>query len=161
MKLSHDIFSETNPAFGAYAIVHFTSAYLSVTTSGPEVPKVYLALPIALSGDLSHTFEGTNRNTGLFEWLERNTQVGVGLSGRVNASMDIVTEAIRFGCFTRILSFREDARINLGDQKLKKRAVASLSKESSQVLKRAERLGYWFASAGSTQAIFNMMELTV
>jgi hypothetical protein len=161
MKLAHDIFSETNPAFVAYAIVHFIGAYLSVTNSGPEIPKVYLALPIALSGELRLTFDKTNKNTGLFEWLERNPQVRIGLSERVNASMDIVTEAIRFGCFTNILTFREDARINLGNQKLKKVAVASLSTESSQVLKRAERLGYWFGSTGSIQAIFNMMELTV
>jgi hypothetical protein len=114
-----------------------------------------------LSGDLGGAFEGTNKNTGLLEWLGRSPQVQVGLADRVNASMDIVTEAIRFGCFTRVLKVGEGARLRLGDQKLKKSAVTALSKEPAQALKRAERLGYWFATAGSTRTVFDMMGLTV
>lgn len=160
MKIAHDIFSETNPAFGAYAVVSFTKAYLSVNGDGPELPKIYLALPVALSGDLSRTFDGTNKKTGLSEWLVRSPQAEIDLAERVNATMGIVTEAIRFGCFARVLRLGINARITIGDQKLKKSAMTALSAESTQVLKRAERLGFWFASAGSTQAAFNIMELT-
>src|SRR5689334_15373976 len=98
MNVAHDVFSETNPAFCSYALAAFTAAYQSFGNEGPEVPTAYLALPLALSGDLAGTFRGTNKNTGLLEWLERSPRVQVRLTARVNASMNIVTEAIRFGC---------------------------------------------------------------
>ena len=106
MKLAHDIYAETNPAFCAYALAVFTTAFITIKSDGPELPTVYLALPVALSGDLSGTFGGTNKNTGLLEWLERSPQVQVRLAERVNASMEIVTNAIWFGCFARVLKYR-------------------------------------------------------
>jgi len=57
---------------------------------------------VALSGDLADAFGGTNRNTGLLEWLERSPQVQVGLADRVNASMGIVTEAGAGDCRTAV-----------------------------------------------------------
>src|SRR4051812_18468369 len=53
MRVAHDVYTETNPAFCAFALVEFTKAYSSVRPDGPETPTAYLALPIALSGELS------------------------------------------------------------------------------------------------------------
>lgn len=161
MTTAHDIYSETNPAFCACALAAFTKTYLSIRANGPEVPIAYLSLPIALSGDLASAFLGTNKNTGLLEWLERSPQVQIGLVERVNGSLAIVTEAIRFGCFSHVLKFDEGARLGMGDRNIKASAARALREEPGQVLKRAERLGYWFAKAGSTRAIFDMMGLTV
>jgi hypothetical protein len=161
MSIAHDVYSETNPAFCALALVTFTTAYLSVNAEGPEVPEAYLALPVALAGDFGHCFDGTNKNTGLLEWLGRRPQVQIGLATLVNASMDIVTEAIRFGCFSRLLVVNPTARLELGSQKAKKSALAALSAGPAHAIKRAERLGFWFASAGSTRTVFNMMGFSV
>ncbi|MBZ5490912.1 MAG: DUF6521 family protein [Acidobacteriia bacterium] len=158
---AHDIYSETNPAFCAYALAAFIKTYLSINANGPEVPVAYLSLPLALSGDFDSAFLGTNKNTGLLEWLERSPQVQIGLAERVNGSIDIVTEAIRFGCFTRVLKFGEGARLGIGDRKIKTSVAKALGEEPGQVLKRAARLGYWFAKAGSTRAVFHMMGFTV
>jgi len=84
-----------------------------------------------------------------------------GLVERLNASMGVVTEAIRFGCFSRVLVLAGSTRLRLGDQKIKKSMGNALSEGAAQSLKRAERLGYWFASAGSTRTVFDMMDLTV
>ncbi|QEX17997.1 hypothetical protein FRZ44_33010 [Hypericibacter terrae] len=161
MKVAHDVFSETNPAYCTYALVAFTTAYLSVNEGGPEVPLIYLALPLALSGDLAIAFRGTNKSTGLLEWLERNPRVQVGLAARGNATMEIVTEAIRFACFTRVVEFGDGGRLRLGPRKFKKSARNALSEEPAQAIKHAERLGYWFAMTGSTRGVFDMMGLTV
>ena len=118
-------------------------------------------MPVALAGDLGRCFDGTNKNTGLLEWLDRRPQVQIGLANLVNASMDIVTEAIRFGCFSRVLVVNPTGRLGLGIQKVKKSAITALSDAPAQSIKRAERLGFWFASAGSTRTIFDMMGLTV
>ena len=161
MSFAHDLFSEVNPAFCAYALAAFSTAYSSVNEKGPELPLVYLALPVALSGDLASSFEGTNKKTGLLEWLERTPQVQIDLMERVNASLDIVTEAVRFACFSHVLTLDEGARLKAGKRKIKKSATTSLSEDPAQSLKRAERLGYWFATAGSTKTVFDMMGLTV
>lgn len=161
MKVAHDVYAETNPAFCAAALVEFTKAYVSNRPEGPETPVAYLALPIALSEELASAFDKTNKNTGLLEWLERSPQVQVGLAERVNASLGIVTDAIRFGCFTRVLALGEGARLRLGDQKLKPSAIAALGDEPGQAIRRAGRLGHWFATAGSTRSVFNMIGLTV
>ena len=147
MRIAHDLFSETNPAFCAYNIAAFTTAFSTVNEEGPEIPLSYLALPIALSGNFVDTFEGTNKNTGLLEWLERNPQVHISFPELVNASLDIVTDAIRFGCFSNILFVGEGARLRLGSRKIKKSAVSSLSNGPAQSLKHAARLGYWFGFA--------------
>jgi hypothetical protein len=161
MTTAHDIYSETNPAFCTYALVSFVRTYTCVNARGPEVPMVYLSLPVALSGELGGTFLSTNKNTGLLEWLERNPQVQIGIAERVNACMEIVTEAIRLGCFTNVLKFDEGARLLLGDRKLNQSAAKALRDEPATVLKRAERLGYWFAMSGSTRTVFDMMGLSV
>ena len=161
MSVAHDIYAETNPAFCAYALVAFTAAFISNNENGPEIPTTYLALPIALSGNLGHTFEGTNKKTGLLEWLNRRPEVQIELADLVNVSMDIVTEAIRFGCFSQLLAVNPGARLGLGSRKVKKSAVVALSAVPAHCIKRAERLGFWFASAGSTRTVFDMMGLTV
>lgn len=161
MNPAHDVFSETNPAFGAFTLVAFTSAYASANDQGPELPITYIALPVALSGDLGSSFEGTNRKTGLLVWLERSPHVQIRLAERVNASMGVVTEAIRFGCFSGVLAVDKGARLRPGDQSIKKNAVRALSEGPAQSTRRAERLGYWFAEAGSTKTVFDMMGLTV
>jgi hypothetical protein len=161
VTIAHDIYAETNPAFCACALAAFTSTFLTVNTNGPEVPAAYLSLPVALSGDLGDTFLHTNKNTGLLEWLERSPQVQVGLADRLNASIDIVSEAIRFGCFTGVLKFNDRACLVLGARRVKKSSIGALSEEPGQVLRRAERLGYWFATAGSTRAVFDTMGLTL
>jgi Family of unknown function (DUF6521) len=161
MKTAHDVYSETNPAFCTYALVSFVKTYTSVNAHGPEVPTVYLSLPVALSGELGSTFLSTNKNTGLLEWLGRNPQVQIGLAERVNACMEIVTESVRLGCFTGVLKIDEGARLLLGNRTLNQSAANALKDEPAQVLKRAERLGYWFAMSGSTRTVFDIMGLSV
>lgn len=161
MRDAHDVYAETNPAFCVAAIVEFIKAYKSARSEGPEMPVTYLALPVALSGELAGTFDRTNKRTGLREWLERSPQVEVGLAERVNASLDIVSEAIRFGCFTHLITITEGARLGLGDCTLKPIAIDVLGDEPAQAIKRAGRLGHWFASAGSTRSVFDILGLTL
>jgi hypothetical protein len=161
MKVAHDIYAEVNPAYCTYALAAFTKTYMSVSSDGPELATVYLALPLALSGDLGGSFDGTNKNTGLLEWLERSPQVQIALAERMNASIDIVTEAVRFACFTQVLVLNERARLTLGSLKVQKRALISLGEEAAQPIKRAERLGYWFALVGSTRTVFDMIGLAL
>jgi len=161
VKVAYDVYAETNPAFCAAALVEFTKAYVSNRPEGPEMPVAYLALPVALSVELAGTFAKTNSKTGLLEWLERSPQIQLGLAERVNASLEIVTDAIRFGCYTRVLAIGEGARLRVGNMKLKQSTFAAVGDEPGQSIRRAARLGHWFSIAGSTRSVFNLIGLTV
>lgn len=161
MILAHDLYAETNPAFCTYALAEFLKAFTEVDETGADLPLAYLALPIALSDDLAGSFEGTNKKTGLLQWLERTPQMSVALAERVNASLEIVTPAVRYGCFAQLLVLGPDGRIGLGSTKVRGTAVTKLDTISAGVIRRAGRLGTWFAMAGSTRNIFGILGLTV
>ena len=161
MTIAHDIYSETNPAFCAVALLAFVDAYSATKKQGPDMPTAYLALPIALSTDLAPSFAGTNKKTGLQMWLQRSPEVQVGLAARVNGTLDIVTQAIRFSAFSQVAVVNQNGRLVAGPHKVKASAVKALSDGPAQAIKRAERLGYWFADAGSTRTVFDIMGLTV
>jgi hypothetical protein len=159
--IAHDVYAESNPAFGAYVLVAFARAFVEANPEGAELPVAYLALPLALSGDLAASFEKTNRKTGLGEWLERSPQVQVGLAERVNTSLDLVTGAVRLGCFSHTLALHGGARLSAGSRGLKKDLASGLSAELARTVRHADRLGFWFATAGSTKTVYDMMGLTL
>jgi hypothetical protein len=158
--IAHDIFAETNPAFCAHVLVAFTTAFQETWPAGPEAPLAYLALPLVISNELAQTFDGTNRNTGLPVWLDRNPGILIDLASRVDASLDIVTEGLRFGCFSQVLSW-QGAHILRGPAPMKKVTSAGSGEAVAGAMKRAERIGYWLAAVGSQRAVFGMMGLTV
>ncbi|WP_082578242.1 three component ABC system middle component [Lysobacter sp. Root690] len=161
MTPAHDVFAELNPAYCGTALAAFVGAYKSLNDAGPELAICYIALPVGLSGDLAETFAGTNRNTGLLEWLTRSPQVHIGLGSRVNSTMDVVTSSLRFGCFANLLILGRDGRLQVGNRQVPKSSLDKLGAESVKAIKRVERLGYWFAMAGTTRNVFGVMGLTV
>ena len=158
--IAHDIFAETNPAFCAHVLVAFTTTFQEIWPAGPEAPLAYLALPLVISNELAQTFDGTNRNTALPVWLDRNPRVLVDLASRVDASLDIVTEGLRFGCFSHVLSW-QGAHVLRGPAPIKKVTSAGSGEAVAGAMKRAERMGYWLAAVGSQLAVFSLMGLTV
>lgn len=158
---AHDVYAEHNPAYCAYVVGAFVTAHAEVHPAGTDLAIVYLAIPIALSGDLAATFDGTNKNTGLREWLERTPQMSVGLADRVNAALEIVSDAVRYGCFTDVLRLSMEGRLTPGSKKFKQSPLSDLDPLSLGAIRRAGRLGCWFATAGSTRNIFDILELTV
>jgi hypothetical protein len=158
--IAHDIFAETNPAFCTHVLVAFTTAFQETLPGGPEASLAYLVLPLVISNDLAQTFDGTNRNTGLSVWVERNPGILLELASRVDASLGIVTEGLRFGCFAQVLTW-QGARILAGPAPTKKVTSTRSGEAVAGAIKRAERMGYWLAAVGSQRAVFSMMGLTV
>jgi hypothetical protein len=159
--IAHDLYAETNPAFGAYLLVSFVRGFVEANPVGPELPVAYLALPLAISGDLCRTFDHTNRNTGLHEWLERSPQIEMNLAERLNSSVRFVAGAVRLGSFSHAITLTDDARLLVGPHSLKKNLASGGSSDLARCVRYAERLGYWFAKAGSTKTIYDIMGLTL
>lgn len=161
MSLAHDLYAERNPAFCAYALAAFVHAFAETEPAGAELPVVYVALPIALSEDLAAAFDGTNKSTGLLEWLGRTPQMSVGFADRANAALGTVSEAVRYGCFSNVLRLTAEGRVSPGPKKPKQSPLTDIDGVALGVIRRAGRLGHWFATAGSTRNIFGILGLTV
>lgn len=159
MAIAHDIFAETNPAYCASLLATFCKAYSTKSGSYPDAILCYSVLPIALSGDLSATFNGTDRRTGLLEWLRRNPAIQIRLAARINGSLDIVTEAIRFGCFANLIAMTPEGRIAPSMLSGVKKHLAGVSEQSALAFKSIDRLGHWLAMAGSSRTTFDLMGL--
>ncbi|MES3710390.1 DUF6521 family protein [Pseudomonas putida] len=159
MAIAHDIFAETNPAYCAALLATFVEAYRSRSDMSPDITLCYAVLPLALSGDLASSFDRTDRRTGLLEWLHRSPVIQIRLAARINGSMDIVTEAIRFACFNKLLVIDDDGRIARGGARLPTSLTKQLSEDTRQIFTNIDRLGCWLALAGSTRTVFDMMGL--
>lgn len=161
MKVASDVYAELNPAFCAAVVASFARAYSAVADHGPDLALAYVAVPLALSAQVGLTFSGTNKNTGLREWIERHPEVQVQIAPRINSAIPFVTEAVQFGCFCKAFELDDRAQLARASAPLKESALRRLSDDVGDAIKRAERLGYWCAGAGSPRAVFDILGLTV
>lgn len=157
MITAHDIYAETNPAFCSLILASFAGGYLKTSNRNPELICAYLILPLALSQDLNESFAGTNEKTGLLVWVERSPQVRLGLAERVNSTLQITTEAVRFGCVTGSLLLAEDGRLQQG-----KKPIKIAGKETvKDAVKKSRSLGCWFGATGSSRAVMTALGVTL
>ena len=150
MIVTHDIFAETNPAFCASVLANFCDAHFSVKGNLPSMIIAYAVLPVVLSNDLASTFLHCNKNTGLLMWLHRNPIVLTDLAKRINGTLSISTNAIRFGCIMNILKLDSDGFLSCAGYVAPKYKVDN---DTISSYKRARLLGNWFAKAGSSRTI--------
>jgi hypothetical protein len=155
MTVAHDLFAETNPAFGVFTIVGFCRSFRDGAATAPALALVYLAIPIAMSGDTQASFSDTNSRTGLLAWLNRYPEIRLDLGARLDASLPIVSAAVKLGLTSRALELSRGGIIGLGSNVPAKAHAERLPREPKQVIRRAERLGTWMAAAGSTGSIFS------
>lgn len=158
MNATHDVHAETNPGYCAVSIAHFVKAYREVSYQDPILALAYIALPLILSDDLSSTFEGCNAQTGLLMWLERNPRITVRLGSRINPSLPICTDAIRYGCFSGILLLNQTGNLVAGPDKLPTEKAANIA---SGAFKRARLLGRWFGGVGSARAVCEFLGVSI
>ncbi|MCW3481047.1 DUF6521 family protein [Neisseriaceae bacterium JH1-16] len=158
MTIAHDIFIETNPAFCAAVLAKFCDAHIGYNRIKPILPVSYLILPIALSEDLAMTFEKRTKDTGLLVWLERSPKILDNFAKRVNDTLQITTDAVRFGCMSGILELNGDGYLASAGLNI---SPSILNGANSGAFKRGRLLGNWFAAAGSARAVMEAMGVSV
>ncbi|MCG9524928.1 DUF6521 family protein [Providencia rettgeri] len=156
MIVTHDIYAETNPAFCSLVISQFCNYYKLSVGKNPNIVLVYLILPLVLSNDLDQTFLKTNIKTGLLVWLDRNPSILINLDRRINSTLDISTEAIKFGCLTTILNLEDDGTISADISTLPR-----IKNNNAIMIKKSRQLGYWFSEMGSARATLEAMGLSL
>lgn len=155
MRIAHDLYAETNPAFGTYVATGFCREYQSVSGKNTPIALIYLAFPIAMSRDTEQSFSGTNITTGLLGWLNRYPEIRLNLGDRLDASLDVVTASLKLGVTSNALELVDGGAIRLGTMPPIKAPVGKLPSEPKKVIRRAERLGGWMGGAGTPGAIFS------
>lgn len=161
MTIAHDLYAETNPAFGAYAAIGFCREYHSVSAQNPSIALIYLALPIAMSRDTERSFSETNVSTGLLAWLNRYPEIRPNLGARLDASLDMVSATLKLGLASKALALVDGGTITLGPKPPIKAPVGRLPIEPKKAIRRAERLGAWMGDAGSAGSVFSALGVTL
>lgn len=159
MIAARDVFAETNPAFCGAVLAQFCSAYqLARPELSPPAALVYLVVPLAISEDLASSFDGCNRETGFTLWMNRNPKVTVDVAKKVNATLEITTAALRFGCIAGIFKLTPDGGIESTRKTLPKTVTNGVA---GAALKRARLLGIWMAGMGSPRAVIEALGVSV
>ncbi|PDS29257.1 three component ABC system middle component [Rhizobium phaseoli] len=160
MTIAHDLFAETNPAFGTFALIAFCRKYVAEAKANPALALTYLALPVAMSADLDRSFSETNAKTGLLSWLNRYPDIRLDLGARLEASKGMVSSSLRFSLATRALKIAPSGTLALGADAPRATLADSLPDDPKKVIKRAERLGVWMARSGSAASIYSAFGVT-
>lgn len=159
MISARDVFAETNPAFCGAVLAQFCSAYqLTRSELPPPAALVYLVVPLAISEDLASTFDGCNRETGFTLWMNRNPRVTADVAKKVNATLEITTATLRFGCIAGLFKLTPDGEIESIRKTL---PTAVTNGVSGAALKRARLLGVWMAGMGSARAVIEALGVSV
>jgi hypothetical protein len=160
MVVALDLFAEANPAFTTFVAVNFCRSFVEASGQAPHIALTYLAVPIAMSDDTQPSFEKTNAKTGLLAWITRYPDVRLNIGARLDASVPIVSAGIKLAVMTRALTLEVGGRLALGQDVPPKAVNEKLPAQPKQVLRRANRLGMWMATAGTPAAIFSIFGVT-
>lgn len=151
-----DIFTTTNPAFGALLLWRFASGYCAKNSTGVELPLLYLPMPILLSADLLKSFAHTNSTTGFMSWINRAPYVPVELSRRLFQTVDFSRTAIDFAVRQQLLKPTSAGNFLFDKTAVKKKPVRPASTLTGRQLLLAERLGQWMAEVPISTVFFSL-----
>ena len=156
MSDSADVFAMTNPALCAVVLASFVGGYERGAGEWPKLPILFLPVPIVLSERIARTFKGTNRSTGLLEWLAREPHVAPIVGQRIQLAQDLSRRALLFGTRYGLLKLEEDG-VSISVARRVTRRLASREVASGTVLHRriAARLGTWVGEVRSPATVFH------
>lgn len=158
-----DVYAHTNPAYGAILIREYLRGVEHIVRDGVDFPLLLLPLPIAMSGQLAESFDGTNVATGLLAWLQRSPNIKILLPDVVRKTTFYSQRSALLGLTSGVITVDSVARFRSGAKGILQEPLKAYaaSDERGQALRRAQRLGHWCGRVGSLESIFNMMGFTL
>ena len=148
----------TNPALGGALLWSYLRG-AAETERALEFPLLFLPLPILLSS-LKDTFEGTNRVTGFFAWLERHPEVTVELAERVERMRPISRRAILYGARTKLIAGASEGLFT-PTTAIRDSALTRAGPTVRPLFPLARRLGGWIADVPSTRDVLYALGIRV
>ncbi|MAC55318.1 MAG: hypothetical protein CME31_22485 [Gimesia sp.] len=156
---STDTFAYTNPAFCALMLRDFVQNYMKADNRGVPLPLMLLPLPIALSGDLADTFNGTNSRTGLITWVSRHPEITLDLGRRIEALTPFSREALLFAISRRILDINDAGYVDLDNTGMKKALRFPATEPRGRILSISRTFGRWVGDVQSTETVLACLRL--
>lgn len=155
MTDSVDIYAMGNPALCAVVLSAFALGYKDGSGDWPQTPIMFLPVPIVLSNRVARTFKGTNRRTGLLEWLAREPQVAAFAGPRILATRDMSQRGLLFGLRYRMLLFDPSGSIAVPSRTRRRINRRDITASVRKRLKLATRLGRWIGEVRSPATVFH------
>jgi hypothetical protein len=147
-----EITNNLNPAFCGEIIRRCLYKYQTMTKKHLPVTLSYLILPIVLHKDTREAIGNTRKE--MHPWLQENPQVKVDFAKRVKGFEQITNETLIF--LTQDLSIQMyTGSIEILHFRPKPITIFS-SEEVKDCMRKAERVGQWFARAGDPASIYIM-----
>ena len=143
-----------NPAFCGEVIRRCIETYQQTAQQSMPVPLLFLILPIVLHRSTRETMPRTARGH-MYSWLQENPHVKVGFVQRARNLLRVSREAQAF--LMQFNALTVDGQAGLAVARRRRIRIPEL--EQGEVLdcfKKAELLGKWFASGGSSITIYTM-----
>ena len=143
-----------NPAFVGSLIYEFAKEFQRGKPHGVPLTYVPLALAIALHRPTRDRLPSSTV-TSLYEWVQDNEDLLIGLHERVTGLLPYVREAIRFAMQQRTIQFGEGHFIQVGEATAHFPApfLRDTTTEVSDAIKRSHFIARWFLKSGSEISI--------
>ena len=157
---SIDIYSNANPALCSIVLWHFIQSYSEQDDRGCELPLLYTVLPIVLSSKLEKSFNGTNKSSGFYKWLNNSPQVINQLGERIEGTKIYTKNGFLLGLATGALNLDNAARFSTSEAAFKRMPNIPASNERiKKIVNITKRLGTWMGQVSDTREIFKSLRL--
>lgn len=145
-----DVYAHTNPAFWAFALSRFVADYTAVNTAPTDqtcpYPLLFLPMPLSFAADARNRFDGTNKTTGLMNWLERNPSVRVTIATEIMAAKPYTRRALTFALAHDLIKTSDGWNYLPGGHKSwKKPNWPAKTDQRGAILQASGRLAQWCA----------------
>ena len=143
-----------NPAFVGSLIYEFVKTYEKSKAEG--VPLTYIPLALAISLHRPTRLRLPSRTvTSLYEWVQDNEDVLVGLHSRVTGLLPYIREAIQFSMNKKTLQMGQGHFLQLGDAKahFPRNYLSEATTDVAEAIKQTQFLARWFVKSGSEPSI--------
>jgi len=135
-----------NPALGSLLLWAFVAEYFRTKgeNEGPSFPHMMLVLPILFNKNFVETIYRKNFNGGLYNALNEDMSLFVGVQNRMQAMSSLTFRSINVCCSAKIVLLDKERYEFIP---LRKKSQEYKDNESiHKMLAAARRLGHWFAT---------------
>ncbi|MEP2781097.1 MAG: three component ABC system middle component [Pseudoruegeria sp.] len=143
-----------NPAFLGSLLYEQSKEYLKHTSLGLPLTYASLCISVVLHGPTRDRLPYSTV-TSLYEWLQDNEDVQIGLAARVQGVQPYLKEALRFGLRKNILVLSNGHSLIIGEVKAHFPAgfIRDTTAETKEIIDRNKFMARWFAKSGSEASV--------
>jgi hypothetical protein len=143
-----------NPAFVGSLIYEFTKVFQNGKPDGTPLTYLPIAFAVSLHGQTRNRLPASSV-TSLYEWVQDNEDLLIGLNERIEGLLPYVREAIRFSLGQGSIRFCAGHNLQLGESRAHFSAqfIRETTPEVTEIISKSKFLARWFLKSGSESSI--------